>query len=75
MSTLSGSTVSTLSKKAYWQAFTPAPRFVVCLLASDGLLTLAGQKDPDLIDDALSAGVILASPSTLLGLLKTVALN
>lgn len=67
--------VTALSKKSYWQAFTPAPRFVVCFLPSDGLLTLAGQKDPCLIDDALSAGVILASPSTLLGLLKTVALN
>ena len=67
--------VTALSKKSYWQAFTPAPRFVVCFLPSDGLLTLAGQKDPGLIEDALSAGVILASPSTLLGLLKTVALN
>jgi DNA recombination protein RmuC len=67
--------VTALSKKSYWQAFTPAPRFVVCFLPSDGLLTLAGQKDPSLIEDALSAGVILASPSTLLGLLKTVALN
>ena len=67
--------VSALSKKSYWQAFTPTPRFVVCFLPSDGLLTLAGQEDPALIDDALSSGVILASPSTLLGLLKTVALN
>jgi DNA recombination protein RmuC len=67
--------VSALSKKAYWQAFTPAPRFVVCFLPSDGLLASAGQEDPALIDDALSSGVILASPSTLLGLLKTVALN
>lgn len=67
--------VSALSKKSYWQAFTPAPRFVVCFLPSDGLLASAGQEDPSLIDDALSAGVVLASPSTLLGLLKTVALN
>jgi DNA recombination protein RmuC len=67
--------VAALSKKSYWQAFTPTPRFVVCFLPSDGLLTLAGQEDPALIDDALSSGVILASPSTLLGLLKTVALN
>ncbi|WP_035281757.1 DNA recombination protein RmuC [Brevibacterium album] len=67
--------VSALSKKAYWQSFSPAPRFVVCFLPSDGLLAAAGQEDPALIDDALTAGVILASPSTLLGLLKTVALN
>lgn len=67
--------VSALSKKSYWQAFTPAPRFVVCFLPSDGLLASAGQEDQSLIDDALSAGVVLASPSTLLGLLKTVALN
>ena len=67
--------VTTLSKKSYWQAFTPAPRFVVCFLPSDGLLAAAGQEDPSLIDDALTAGVVLASPSTLLGLLKTVALN
>lgn len=67
--------VTALSKKSYWQAFTPTPRFVVCFIPSDGLLALAGQEDPALIDDALSAGVVLASPSTLLGLLKTVALN
>ena len=67
--------VAALSKKSYWQAVTPAPRFVVCFLPSDGLLTLAGQEDPALIDDALASGVILASPSTLLGLLKTVAVN
>lgn len=67
--------VTALSKKSYWQAFTPAPRFVVCFIPSDGLLAAAGQEDPSLIDDALSAGVVLASPSTLLGLLKTVALN
>lgn len=67
--------VTALSKKSYWQAFTPTPRFVVCFLPSDGLLAAAGHEDPSLIDDALSAGVVLTSPSTLLGLLKTVALN
>ncbi len=67
--------VTALSKKSYWQAFTPTPRFVVCFIPSDGLLAAAGQEDPALIDDALTAGVVLASPSTLLGLLKTVALN
>lgn len=67
--------VTALSKKSYWQAFSPTPRFVVCFIPSDGLLGAAGHEDPALIDDALSAGVVLASPSTLLGLLKTVALN
>lgn len=67
--------VTALSKKSYWQAFSPTPRFVVCFIPSDGLLAAAGHEDPALIDDALSAGVVLASPSTLLGLLKTVALN
>lgn len=67
--------VAALAKKSYWQAFTPTPRFVVCFLPSDGLLTLAAQEDAALVEDALAAGVVLASPSTLLGLLKTVALN
>ncbi|HLS32827.1 MAG TPA: DNA recombination protein RmuC [Brevibacterium sp.] len=67
--------VTALSKKSYWQAFSPTPRFVVCFIPSDGLLAAAGGEDPSLIEDALAAGVVLASPSTLLGLLKTVALN
>lgn len=67
--------IAELSKKSYWEAFSPAPQFVVCFLPSDGLLSSAASADPALVEDALSSGVVLASPSTLLAVLRTAALS
>lgn len=67
--------VNSLAGKEYWTAFDVAPQFVVCFVPTDGLLSAACAAEPDLVERALSRNVVLSSPSTLLVLLKTVALN
>lgn len=67
--------VDALGRKEYWKAFSPTPRFVVCFVPTDGLLSTACAADPSLVDRAMEKNVVLASPSTLLVLLKTVAVN
>ena len=67
--------VDQLASKEYWALFDTAPEFVVCFVPTDGLLSEAAAAYPQLIDRALAKNVVLASPSTLLVLLKTVALN
>lgn len=65
--------LDTLAAKSYWSAFTNAPEMVVAFVPSDAVLATALQHDPGLYDDALARKVVLASPSTLLALLRTVA--
>lgn len=67
--------VDTLASKTYWKSFDRSPEFVVCFVPTDGLLSHAATTYPALIEQALSKNVVIASPSTLLVLLKTVALN
>lgn len=67
--------VDQLASKEYWALFDTAPEFVVCFVPTDGLLSEAAAAYPQLVDRALAKNVVLASPSTLLVLLKTVALN
>lgn len=67
--------VDSLASKEYWKAFDTAPDFVVCFVPTDGLLAAAAATYPKMIDHALGKNVVLASPATLLVLLKTVALN
>lgn len=65
--------VDTLAKKEYWTAFETSPELVVCFVPSDATLAAALGSDPALYDHALGRGVVLASPATLLALLRTVA--
>ena len=67
--------VDSLASKRYWQAFERTPEFVICFVPTDGLLSAAAAAYPQLIDQAMAKNVVLASPSTLLVLLKTVAMN
>ena len=67
--------IDSLASKEYWRAFDSAPDFVVCFVPTDGLLSAAAATYPKMIDHALGKHVVLASPATLLVLLKTVALN
>ncbi len=62
-----------LAAKAYWRQFTPAPDFVVMFVPDETLLRVAHEHDPRLSEDAWSQQVIIASPSTLMSLLRTVA--
>lgn len=67
--------IDSLASKEYWKSFDSAPDFVVCFVPTDGLLSSAASTYPKMIDHALGKNVVLASPATLLVLLKTVALN
>ena len=65
--------VDALAAKAYWQRFTPTPEFVVCFVPADAFLDAALREDPALLEHAFTSNVVLATPSTLVALLRTVA--
>ena len=65
--------VDQLAAKSYWQRFTPTPEFVVCFVPADAFLDAALREDPGLLEHAFSNNVVLATPSTLVALLRTVA--
>ena len=65
--------VDSLAAKAYWSAFTTTPEMVVCFIPGDAILAAALGADPTLFDYAQARRVVLASPGTLLALLRTVA--
>lgn len=66
--------VETLAAKDYWSAFTASPELVVCFIPSDAVLAAALRAEPDLYDSAQSRRVVLASPATLLAVLRATAL-
>lgn len=65
--------VDALAGKAYWSALPVTPEMVVCFVPGEAFLTAALALDPDLHEHAMRRRVVLASPSTLLALLRTVA--
>ncbi len=62
-----------LASKAYWAQFEHSPQFAVLFLPGDQFLAAALAERPDLIEGALRQNIIIATPSTLMALLKTVA--
>ncbi|QLQ39301.1 DNA recombination protein RmuC [Micromonospora robiginosa] len=65
--------VDSLSAKSYWAAFDQTPDFVVLFVPADPFLDVALQRDPALLEHAFSRNVVLATPATLVALLRTVA--
>jgi len=68
-----GARVRELSSKQYWSQFERSPDFVVLFLPGDQFLAAALQENPGLIDDSLRQNVMLATPTSLVALLKAVS--
>ncbi|MET8906806.1 DNA recombination protein RmuC [Micromonospora sp. NPDC004551] len=65
--------VDGLAAKTYWAAFDQTPEFVVLFVPADPFLDVALQRDPSLLEHAFARNVVLATPATLVALLRTVA--
>jgi DNA recombination protein RmuC len=64
--------VKTLSDKAYWSGLEAAPDFVVMFLPGEHLYGSALEADPALIEDAMARRVLIATPTTLVAMLRAV---
>lgn len=65
--------ITRLANKGYWAHFQPAPDIVVMFVPGESLLTSALQEDPSLLEYSMNRGVMLASPLTLIALLRAIA--
>ena len=66
---------TSLSRKSYWDALDRSPEFVVMFLPGEFLLQPALERDPELFDRSMQQRVIIATPNTLMALLKTVEMG
>ncbi|WP_375477006.1 DNA recombination protein RmuC [uncultured Jatrophihabitans sp.] len=65
--------IDQLGAKSYYEHFAPSPEFVVCFVPADAFLDAALREEPALLERAFERNVVVATPSTLVALLRTVS--
>ncbi|WP_408899422.1 DNA recombination protein RmuC [Nocardioides sp. R1-1] len=65
--------VDVLARKGYWTGLAVSPEFTVAFIPNEQLLNAALEVDPSLMEHAFKQGIVLATPTNLWGMLKTVA--
>jgi DNA recombination protein RmuC len=68
-----GDRIRELSTKAYWSQFESSPEFVILFIPGDQFLSAALDENPNLLEEALQQKVIIATPTSLVALLKAIA--
>ncbi|WP_049577088.1 DNA recombination protein RmuC [Nonomuraea sp. SBT364] len=63
--------IDRLAAKSYWQAFNPSPEFVVLFIPGEAFLSPALERDPGLLEYAMTRRVHIATPTTLITMLRT----
>jgi DNA recombination protein RmuC len=64
--------ITSLGQKSYWEQFDESPEFVVLFIPGESFFSAAVQRDPELLEYGFGRGVVPASPTNLVALLKTV---
>jgi DNA recombination protein RmuC len=65
--------LAALAKKSYWEQFEPTPEVVVMFIPGEAFCSAALESDPELLDTGFGQNVIIASPASLMAILKAAA--